>query len=482
MAPSCSRWPSSTWRLGWYFVRREGERHLYGLLALGTGIATLGMATAVQFSGPLVPMGWTVEGAALAWVAANRRHPYALGSAAILLLAAGLHLSLTEFRARSGFEAAPLASAIVANVMALGFFLAGLGLAVAVVPVRRIRSWAIALGLVVTARAIGTELSGVGAIAAWSLLTVLGVAAWRVLREVPDRPIDWQLDGLVPVETRPGALIGSLSDLAVPAAAAVAGGLAVLAAVSGDLPLRLFGSVRPPAVPFSDEGALVGAILIVAALACGVVAGRQPARRYAILGAGAIAAYVIPYEAFAPGVVELWSALAVLAFFVGTRDADGRRLFLGAGGALLAAAAVIALGIVAPLTRLVVGSQRIEHLFLVSDASAALGAIALALGALAWLYRREPWAQWVEVGVGVVLVYLVSVGVVDVFAGRVGGGLGLRRSAEAGAGRTERPVVGTRGDRLRRGIAGSAARPARGRSRAARPGDSQGVRGRPVRP
>ncbi|MCA1683854.1 MAG: DUF2339 domain-containing protein, partial [Actinobacteria bacterium] len=60
--------------VGAYFLRARGRNHPFGLLATGTGIAALTMAIPAQFGGPVVPVAWAAEAAALAWVYARLRH------------------------------------------------------------------------------------------------------------------------------------------------------------------------------------------------------------------------------------------------------------------------------------------------------------------------------------------------------------------------------------------------------------------------
>ena len=406
--------------LGGYFIVRHGDQHLFGLLALGTGIAALTMAIPVQLGGPPVPIAWTAEAAALAWVAAMRWHPFSLATSAALFGLAAVHLVSFEFPLE-GFGGAMAMPFLDGRGGALAFFLLGLAVAVVVLPERRPRSWAVAVGLVVTAWAVGSELRDVPSIAGWSLLTVIGAAIWRGLPRLPERPIAWTMDGLVPQWLRPGGTTHKLSDRAVPAAASAIAAVAIGRALVNELPLASFGNVMPPPVPFSDGGALTAAILVGAALACGIVVGGRMARRAALLGAGAIVAYTIPYEVYAWAVAVLWSAIAVAGFAVAVLDRGGRRLFLLGGAAILGAAALVAVFIVAPPTRFVVQDSRIDHPFLVSEASAALVAVVLALATLAWLNRSERWARLAGVSAGVLVVYLLSVGIVDAFAGQVGG-------------------------------------------------------------
>ncbi len=417
--------------LGGYFIVRDGERHLFGLLSMGTGIAALTMAVPVQLGGPPVPIAWTAEAAALAWVASLRHHPFSLATSGVLFTLAASHLVLVEY---------PLPVGAPADVpfldergAALAFFLVGLAVAVAVLPERRPRSWAVALGLLVTSLAIGSELRGIPVVAAWSAVAVAGAAIWKALPRLPERPVGWTVEGLVPSILRPGVPTGELSDVAVPAMSGLAGLLAVGHATSVELPVASFGQVFPPAIPFTGDGALTAAILIVATLACTAVVGGRLAWRVGLIATGAILAYTIPYEVYAWAVAVLWSALGVAGFGLAVVDAGGRRPFLVAGGLVLAAAALVAVGIVGPPTRLVAEAMpSFRYPVVTGETVAALGSVAVALAALAWLHRAERWARWAEVGAGAVVVYLLSVAIVDTFSAQVGGPVALEELQKQG--------------------------------------------------
>ena len=105
-------------------------------------------------------------------------------------------------------------------------------------------------------------------------------------------------------------------------------------------------------------------------------------------------------------------------------DRDGRVAFLIADGALIGGAAAVALAIVAPPTRLVVGPSGIEPIVALQSA-AALGAVAVGLVALARANRTEAWARWTNLAAGISVVYLLSVAVVDAIAMQVGGAVSV---------------------------------------------------------
>ena len=134
------------------------------------------------------------------------------------------------------------------------------------------------------------ELDGLALVASWAGLMVLGLVMWRALSAIrirptivirPGRPFDWTLDLVLPV-------------------AAVTIGLAAAAHVLIiELPITAFGTVTPPAVPFTDLGAVAGMILVVATLAAGAALGGSQVRRISILVAGVVVAYAIPFEVYA---------------------------------------------------------------------------------------------------------------------------------------------------------------------------------------
>ena len=146
------------------------------------------------------------------------------------------------------------------------------------------------------------------------------------------------------------------------------------------------------------------------------------ARRAGVIAALVVGVLVVPFEVYADWVVILWVAIAGLAFLCARLDPQGARAYLVVGVGTWAGAALVAFGIVAPPYRLWVGDP--EY-----DARAAmLPAWPLSFAVLAgslFAASRQPalarWRTWLEIGAGFTAVYLVSVGVVAVFQGMVGG-------------------------------------------------------------
>ena len=549
--------------IGGYFIARDGDANLFGLLVIGTGLAALTMAAPVQLGAPWVPVAWTAEAVALAWVAVRRAHIYgAIMSATLYVLAAAYLVTLLY-----PLDRAPAAGIPFANGPggALAFFLASLGAGVWIVGDRSARAALAAVGLLVAAWCASIELAGSSITVALAGLTAIGVGFGGVLPTLRERSVPWRVSGLIPrsvlvyPRVRPyilGALpaavlavgaaatthlvavdygsawagrhgvvpfldpagagllavlvslglaaavghdrrlrdaltalgilllawacvreldgvalvaawaalavaglaarsllpmpegregpwerlrhspseaevVSLLIDNVLPGVALVNAALAIGHVVSVELPLASFGQVVPPALPFSDAGAAVATILVVAALAAGPIVGSPLARRNSIIAAGAIIAYTVPYEVYAWAVAVLWAAIAVAAVVGARRDRNGERVYLGVGLGMLMATGVVALGIVAPPSRLAVIFLPVEPIVALQSA-AALASLVIALGLFTWLERSKPWTRWAEIATGLALVYLLSVAVVDVFATRGRGALATEELQKQG--------------------------------------------------
>ena len=181
--------------VGGYFVVRDGERNLFGLLAIGTGIAALTMAAPIQLGAPAVPIAWTAEAVALAWLAARRGHPYSAAVSGLLYAMAGAYIWWI-YR-----DLAPPSTGVAfanGEGAALGFFAAGVAAGVWLVRDRSLRSILAAFGLVVVLYGALQVLDPLWSVIASTLLMVIGTVVWRVLPMLPDAPIGWLTDGLIP--------------------------------------------------------------------------------------------------------------------------------------------------------------------------------------------------------------------------------------------------------------------------------------------
>ena len=245
--------------LGGYFLLRRGDHHPFGMLAFGTGIASASMALPVALGGPVVPIGWAAEAAALAWVYSYRKHGYS-GLMSLLLgsMAIG-HLALFEYPiSQIDQNLSSRLPFLNANGGTLAFIL--MALAVSSFFVRR---WHVvipsaALGSILVIYALPFETSGLLLVGLWASLFVLLIG------------VDQRL--LAPrVESVPASV--NVVRFAALDAALIAGLLAAAAAVLHVFSLELsandLGIVALPSTPFWDRGTAAAVILIAASLAAG---------------------------------------------------------------------------------------------------------------------------------------------------------------------------------------------------------------------
>jgi hypothetical protein len=177
--------------LGGWFLRNRGARDPFGMLAFGTGVAALTVAIPVQFGGPIVPIAYAAQAAALAWMAGRLRHPYAGGTATLLGLLSIGHTLLFEYPAVEIVDGVSDARAFInGSFLTVAFQVAALAFAAVFVPIARVRQTLAAIGIALVAYASPFELSGIWLVGGWSLLAALGfhtpgtarVAAWARTR------------------------------------------------------------------------------------------------------------------------------------------------------------------------------------------------------------------------------------------------------------------------------------------------------------
>ena len=243
---------------------------------------------------------------------------------------------------------------------------------------------------------------------AWSLLALASVAVVR--RVAPVRPLPGLRDPLV--------------EATAERLPFVAAGLALLFLGVQSLwladPLSfgrfVTGALQLDRTPFADQRTYVLAILAATiALSGWAWRGIMPGLRGGVT-ALVVVAWLLPFEIRPGYAVAGWSALALAGFWA-LRIFPGERLLLGATSCALAGfGAVVALAVVAPPDRLVVDSATtVLGWPLLTDATVALAALAVAAGAGAFLHRDERLSLPALAGAGVALVYLLSVAVVDQF-------------------------------------------------------------------
>jgi len=293
----------------------------------------------------------------------------------------------------------------------LGIVLVALAAAGVLLPARWVRSALGGLGVLVMTYVLPFELTGTALVAGLVVLLPAGILVDRAL-------------ALVDEDRRFTRLI-ALSRFSLWSAAA--GAVAWTAAAADALgtyvsPLR-WGLETPPAIPFSDDRALVGALLVVSALAAVRWLEPMPARRAAAVAALLALGDLVPFEVFADGVAVLWIVLAGLAILASRWDRAGASLLTGLAGLFVLGAGVVSFVIVARPDRLWVVDEAAARSGLLPGWPLAFAALGLALYAAPRLAPVGQWRIGLELAAGGAGVYLASVAVVDVFQRAVGGAM-----------------------------------------------------------
>jgi uncharacterized membrane protein len=409
---------------GWFLVR-HGDRHPFGLLAAGTGVALLAMAAPVQLGAPAVPVAWAAEATVLAWLAARRSHPHAAVAAAVLGLLALLHLLSNEYPFRGVPRAGQTGWPFInASGLTLAFMLGAAAVAGWFVRARGVVSIIAALATLAVADAMWHEVEGPALVGAWVAMALAAIAFDRVVIErLP-------IEGPIPIVLPPVRY----ALLAAAAAVAVAISDQLLRV---QLPIADVGRIIPPDVPFTDDRALTLMFAVAGAAFAGwVYQGRMTFELPAVaslVSAGLILAYGSTFEVYADASIVIAGVLAALGFVLGTIDGVNRQgwsLATTAAFCLIGVATVAVIAIVAPPSRLVVsGTVQAHHVPFVSGATATLGALAGALAVAARVNPLERFSAWAGLAAGFLMVYLLSIGIVDAFQARVGGPVTLEEVA-----------------------------------------------------
>lgn len=390
--------------LGGAFLYRGGDRHPFGMLAFGAGIAAVTLAVPIQFGGAPVPMIWAAEALALTWVYISRRHTLSGLAAVILGLLAVGHLMVVEYTPDFDVAVSPGGDFPFANAagIALGWTLAAGLAAMALLRTNVERSYVAAALLTLVAWALPREFFGVTLIWTWGLVAVVASAAcWRWIRVQPtDR-----------FELIPRAVpIASIALLLVVGFAALLGYGTTMAIHLPPTALLVEGAPHP-GIPFMDPATAVVMGLVFSGLAAGVIGDQGWWRAGSVILAAWTFAYLLPFEIPLDWVVVGWSVLAVGLLAAGAWMVR-RPIVARAGDALGVLAIGLLLLAVIPLTSLVAGSAGLQ--LPVVNAATAAGLSVIGLLAFRSQLSREPRQRLAfAVGAGVASVYLVSVMVID---------------------------------------------------------------------
>jgi uncharacterized membrane protein len=176
-----------------------------------------------------------------------------------------------------------------------------------------------------------------------------------------------------------------------------------------------------PATPFLDERTFALAAFAVTVGAAGWVWGGVTARVVGVIGAAMTIAWLLPFEVRPAYAVAGWAALAAGGFGL-VRYVPAARVLAGAPAVgLIAFGGVVALVVVAPPTRLVVdATTTVSGLPFLTDATVALGSLAVACAIGARLHRADPLSRAGAIAAALFALYGLSVGLVDVFQRQVG--------------------------------------------------------------
>ena len=395
------------------FLLRD-DRHPFGMLAFGTGIAALTLAAPVQLGASIVPMAWAAEAVALTWIYVERRHGYS-GIAAVVLgaLAAG-HILVFEYPIDLSPALLGGVPFLNAEGAALGFVVAAAAVAIWLVPSRPIRIAIAAVAGALIVLAARFELDGPALVAFLTVATLAALLVQKRLVKVSLRTHTGRI-GLTEVGERALYLTAGLAIEHV-----------AVTAIQHVPPTAFFDGLRAwatlPSAPFVTEATLVAAILIAGALGLALLVADRTWRASSVVVAAAVLAYLVPSQAGPAVSVAVWSLLGVLLFLY---VAGWTRQLRFAPHAFIGAAVLEALAVVAAPDRLVVRAMPFPEAALFNGAALAVAALTIAFAIRARLEPRDREGM-ASAGLAAVFgVYLVSIATVDLFQIRLGGPIAL---------------------------------------------------------
>jgi hypothetical protein len=399
-----------------FFVARRGPVDPFGLLVGAYGIGIASMAVPLWFGATLTAVVWSVEAAALAILAGRRGHGPSLIAALVLLVVAGLRLTLqvAETLAEWPYELAPVLGPFDPLVIGLAAFLVAAIVFATVVPDRSVRLTVVGIAVLTCLPVVYLELDGVSSVVAWTMLALIGMGAPRWLALVPEPPISWQM-GPALEWLRPQRPTSTDAELLPAVAAALAG----LLALGGTIAVTLSQGGMPE-VPFSDAAG-TSALIVAAGLGiAGFLIGGMT-RRWGIIAAGVVMGLAVIFQMPTIWAVVAWSVISVCGFALSALDERGAKSYAVAAAVALGAVAVAGI-VYAPPDRLMVSSFGLApHPPFISEATLVLGVLAIALLAAAWLRRGASWSAAALAAAGGVVLYLISVNIVDLFAAQAYG-------------------------------------------------------------
>ena len=279
--------------LAWYLFRRQ-PRHPFGLLVAGTGVAALTMAVPVQFGGSTVPLAWSAEAAALAWVFAQLRSRFVLLMGAVIgALAVAYLLLITYPVADLTANVDPDRPLLNGDWLTVAFVALAAGVAWWSLRPRPLSGVASFAALALLAYGLPFELADVALACAWAGLAVAGAMAARAFRDT-------------------GLALG----------VGAAGLLAVGHLLWVEYPLPHLLDRRDEAHLLRWEAlALALVVAAVAAIHAGLT---DPDERALVATVGlGVAALAMPFEFSGVALIAVWAVLAALSLSWSGRHRDG---------------------------------------------------------------------------------------------------------------------------------------------------------------
>lgn len=298
--------------------------------------------------------------------------------------------------------------------LSLAAALAALGVIGLVMRRRWLRLGFAGIGGVLLAYTVAYEVPTPHVTVPWGLLALASLAAVRRVTVVEPLPRSGHRPSLeMAAERLPFASAGLALLFLVARALIDADPVTFVGHLAGSAPLK--------GIPFIDAATYVLAALAATLLLAGWTWRGIMPRVHGAVAAALAVAWLLPFEVRPGYAIAGWSALALAGPGIVRIVPEARGLLGVASIAMVSFAALVAVAVVAPVDRLVVDEGTVVVGWpLLTDATVALGAVAIAVGAGALLHRHEPIFQPALAAAGVAAVYLLSVAVVDQFQLQVG--------------------------------------------------------------
>jgi hypothetical protein len=402
--------------LGGYFLWRDDATSEFGAVGTNFGMLALALAVPAALDGGWIAIGWASLFALMAWVNARTRVWWTLVWAIVFGLLGTIHLVAVEY-SLNGIDSVDRLGAPFFNES--GFVLISLILALVVAAYYwgrgAFRCIAVSVAGFLVLYAMPFEVTGLSLVIAWltAALAFGALQKWPALQLVSGdaQPDADDSDSFVSIAGRCSLLSVQL----------VGWGLAAIYLWDEILPLKSVNQIREATTAFLNVETLAAGLLIGAAIASRELALFREMRSWWFVAAMSIAVYLIPFEVGLGPTVVLWSALALLTLSFASRDPADEVFYLVVEGAILTIAFVFTIAEVAPPTRLAVDSKTIiGHPPFLSWATATLLSIACVLSLTARRFRGRPGFEKSLFAAVALVVYALSIGVVDIFQAQAG--------------------------------------------------------------